>query len=550
MSKTIILSESAVDRLGLRLNHALYKMLRNGDTSLGNNPALPDNPLEFQYKTLKDGMKTAVEGMKSIGADMSDIDTVINELRHMIRKAMKLEEPNKPVLEKLCLNSILELFSVPDGVINLSCHLGSPKDKGVVVRIMPEDEDGYVFSDVDDSMLMSSEIAKRRMIDCLIMGGSYNLTEYIKKYWKEEIRNISEELLELYTKIDIYDRYLLYADNPELSDEQPMLNAYVAVNLGGDNERTKIDAVGIIFPYLLRETIRGFMELFSSHGLPDDNERAMSIIRKADFMVAEPWDMRLGIVLWDKFWHVEDFGSRSIPYYFKEVCSLDVDDFNMFVKEQMLQTKKSKKLMLDVMSKIHVDKEREKFIGRIHKKNLDRSVVNDGDMSIDDLDALDSDIISEADRHREGYWKERWAKQKAESENGGKPTADRHREGYWKERWAKQKAAKANENPSGETKPKKATNVKKDRHRPGYYHDYNQAHPERLNRGFTKGYKNGNVSDGIKDDRIWLNKTLGIYIKGFDELGRPITNDPFGDLLRNKETEFHDDDWDEGSWDD
>ena len=123
---------------------------------------------------------------------------------------------------------------------------------------------------------------------------------------------------------------------------------------------------------------------------------------------------------------------------------------------------------------------------------------------------------------------------------------DRHRPGYWKERWTKQKAAKAAaeaDNP----KPKKKKKVKKDRHRPGYYHDYNQAHPERLNRGFTKGYKNGNVSDGvIEKKRIWLNKALGIYILGWDEFGMPITNNPFGDLLRNKEALWHDDDWEEG----
>ena len=50
--------------------------------------------------------------------------------------------------------------------------------------------------------------------------------------------------------------------------------------------------------------------------------------------------------------------------------------------------------------------------------------------------------------------------------------------------------------------------------------------------------------------RNWLNKTLGIYIIGYDELGRPITNNPLGDMLRNKEMEWHDDDWCEGSWDD
>jgi len=149
-------------------------------------------------------------------------------------------------------------------------------------------------------------------------------------------------------------------------------------------------------------------------------------------------------------------------------------------------------------------------------------------------------ILSEADRHRDGYFK-------------GKP--DRHREGYWKERWTKQKAAKQAETneqgASSSTPAKKASKPKKDRHRKGYYHDYNQAHPERLNRGFTKGYKNGNVKDGLdirSDDKIWLDPDT--YIVGYDELGRPITNHPLSDMLRNKEMQWHDDDWYEGINDD
>ena len=133
----------------------------------------------------------------------------------------------------------------------------------------------------------------------------------------------------------------------------------------------------------------------------------------------------------------------------------------------------------------------------------------------------------EADRHRPGYFKD-------------KP--DRHREGYWKERWAKQKAAKQTETEKNADVPQKpqkqSSKPQKDRHRKGYYHDYNQAHPERLDRGFTKGYNNGNVSDGAKqEERQWLDKELGIYIIGYDELGRPITNNPFSDMIRNKEME-------------
>lgn len=128
---------------------------------------------------------------------------------------------------------------------------------------------------------------------------------------------------------------------------------------------------------------------------------------------------------------------------------------------------------------------------------------------------------------------------------------DRHREGYWKERWAKQKAAKEREEATKDDKPKNPSKAKKDRHRKGYYREYNKKHPERLNRGFTKGYNNGNVIDGkISNDGIGKEIFPGVKILGYDEIGRPITNDPLGDLLRNKEMEWHDDDWNEGSWDD
>ena len=59
------------------------------------------------------------------------------------------------------------------------------------------------------------------------------------------------------------------------------------------------------------------------------------------------------------------------------------------------------------------------------------------------------------------------------------------------------------------------------------------------------------MSDGVKEKkRNYLNKALGIYIIGYDELGRPITNSHFSDILRNKEMEWHDDDWEESCPDD
>ena len=91
-------------------------------------------------------------------------------------------------------------------------------------------------------------------------------------------------------------------------------------------------------------------------------------------------------------------------------------------------------------------------------------------------------------------------------------------------------------NTSAKTQPKK----RKKTNRKEYYRKYNQEHPKILNRGFTKGYINGNINDGP----IYPNTDfLGRRILGYDEFGMPVTNDQFGDMMKNYEMIWHDDDW-------
>lgn len=148
------------------------------------------------------------------------------------------------------------------------------------------------------------------------------------------------------------------------------------------------------------------------------------------------------------------------------------------------------------------------------------------------------------DRHREGYYKEY-------AERTGKK--DRHSADYYKKYRERKKLEKeapssstavSSDNSSSDNSSsisnteteKKAKSKKKNRR--AYFREYNKKHQERLNRGFTKGYVNGNVSEGA------INQSYGIrWIIGYDELGFPITNDPFGDMLREKEMMWHDDDW-------
>lgn len=122
---------------------------------------------------------------------------------------------------------------------------------------------------------------------------------------------------------------------------------------------------------------------------------------------------------------------------------------------------------------------------------------------------------------------------------------DRHRPGYWAERWAKQKADKKQSEKEG-----KPVQKQKDRHRPGYYREYNMKHPERLNRGYTKGYVGGCLDNGKINQEIGKEIFPDVKIIGYDEIGRPVTNDNFYNHILHKNMEWHDDDWYEGMNDD
>lgn len=87
-------------------------------------------------------------------------------------------------------------------------------------------------------------------------------------------------------------------------------------------------------------------------------------------------------------------------------------------------------------------------------------------------------------------------------------------------------------------------NGKGDRHRKGYHANYNKAHKSRLERGFTKGYVNGKVSNG-------LTPTSGIRENGgyiVDRIGRVYSKDFYNptmtDMINQREYgTWHDDDW-------
>lgn len=378
--KKIYLKENSIQSVLTKrlLPQFLFKMVKTHTTSLGDSEIFPNgDEYPFDYIILKERYNEVCDAIEDLGITELDEDNLISEMSILLKECKELEEPVRDALEKLCENAVNRLFAIPSEILNIKCKLVDGIKFKNAIRLRPEsDEDiKYTFADVDDIEFSKKAIAKRRVIDSLIQGGSYLYANIIGLYI-DEINKINPKLLKLYRAITVINDYLLFTKEEEMTDDKPMQGSYVETHLGMDGEKTTISVQGIIFPLLLQETIKGLFELFSSHGLPSDKEKAKYIVRKADFVLAEPWDLRLGVGLWKRvFGKVQD--TNMIPYMFANLVSLSEDEFTLSMKEILSNTQKGNEIVNDLMQSAEYDSGYQQFQNRINAKNLDRSLIKD-----------------------------------------------------------------------------------------------------------------------------------------------------------------------------
>lgn len=397
----VVLTE--VQKNNLKLEPFIYKAILNKSTSLGDNPAIPpygDFGLEYhvvknKFEEVSEIIDRCIENGK---LESKDPDYLVSVLSQKIVECKQKEEPIRPQLQKLCENMINSIFAIPVETVLLECKLIDEVKPEKNIRVLPEDfdefdENAYNFEDVEEVELANKAILKRRFINCLIQGLSYWLSTDIDD-WCDAVVELDKDVWNLWFDIIHISDYLLFVRNEKIDEKHPKLMSYVEVKLGRLGKKTSIKAQGVIFPYLLRDTIRGFLELFSSHGLPNDTQKAMYVVRKADFLVAEPWDLRLGMGIIDMlhtsltkiFQSNLLFTPQRIPYFFKMLCSLKIDEFNSVMKNFLLHTNKGKIIAKEFDDLIARNIDYQKFKDRIQQKNIKTSVINDGDFSKEELD--------------------------------------------------------------------------------------------------------------------------------------------------------------------
>lgn len=373
-----------------KLPNDIITAIINNETSLGNNPALPDiYETPFLIKIVNSRFKYLKEELKTIGS-ITDIksDDLYTGLSELILKCKNIEKQFRPELEKICYNLIVDLFSIPEETVNLKIELKDNVDfSNTNIIIDPnEDSEEYEMQDINDAKNYKNELYKRRLLLSLCVGGAMEISKMFDIY-ESQISKISNELCDLYRKILTLNEYLLFVkEDIEITEENKKQLGTVEVYLGNEENKVTIKSQATIFPILLFETIRGFFELFISHGLPKDRDMALSLINKTDYLNSEPWNMRIGPSLWNLFFSsIDDIKTKELPYLLKKVSKLKHNNFNILMNEIFAKTKKGKHILKILSNKSKNELDYNSFLKKMDKMKSNKSIITDEYIHFDEL---------------------------------------------------------------------------------------------------------------------------------------------------------------------
>jgi hypothetical protein len=390
-----------------RMNPDLERKLKLQQTTLSKNPAFPDvdkdgTPDNFEELVASKRFKDVVEkvkrytGMQEITGQNAFMQ-LQRALMGAVQKVLQIESQNKDYLEKLAVKLVKDEMGITDQFqfdAKLVPMGGIDQSRFQKQGEEPEEEEieaqfgQQAEQDLEDFMSamekFDREKAKRRFINALIQGSSKK-GHYMFELSRESLNKINPDLVSLYgTLMSIND--LIYWLMP---DESVMMMAGNEQSMAGKEEiddqtdPPTIKARGVFFPVLLHELIKGVMEVFGTHGLPDDPKSQQMIMGSTDTLPNEIWDLRLGPVIWEKFlqaYPIElfDDDKKHIQHYlFARFSALETEEFFNVAKKILSGSPEGQKFIKDMVNDIVSD---------LKKRDLEDSLGSYGDDDDDDDD--------------------------------------------------------------------------------------------------------------------------------------------------------------------
>lgn len=393
MPRKIFITEEMADKL-LEANDVSEKLVNciENQGPFKDNEAIPTmDGISFVHKMAIKSYDLAKKGVSDEFLALT-VEEKKNLLSKITTRCQEIESANRKVLEKLCFNVVNKMFAIPNGVITFKCHLvNDVSSKERDLRAKPEDTPGMQYDSISEMKSLRKEVYKRRILNAIIMGMSLYYSK-LPKQFIGEVYEIDPELPKLYNDFISLNLLTLYEQDslPNITEQNKMQSGLVEVRVAGVGKRTLIESYGTIFPVLLSESIRGFLELFASHGLPENKEAAEYIMKKTDNVESDVYNMIVGPGIWaDVFLPLFDEVSiKYLPLWFTKISELDGGEFCEIMQEVFGNTRSGTDIMQDLMRNVVDEIDYEDFEDSLAMKNMNKNMISDEYLTPEELDLI------------------------------------------------------------------------------------------------------------------------------------------------------------------
>lgn len=320
-----------------RMDPNLERKLASPESLYAKNPAMRKGAEDVQrlvsqrFGKVADKLK-AVTGIQNIDSQRVQ-QMIYQEQMAKLRGIMSIEAANKEALEQLAIEACLDEQQVPEGWYQIEPHLGEQPDVSDF-RYAPEepkddeeedDEEkekleipSFDIEDLTDEEELELEKHKRNIINAIIQGSAKKGHYIFQEPWvKARLDEINPSLYRDYLGIMAINDFL-YFTMEQMIEMMSQTGSGVAgkVSLedadsdeeggeeGGEEQPdTKIVAVGMIFPILCHEIIKGLEEAKGRHGHSPRKSIRDKVRGAVDILSNEPMQLRIGPEIVEKFRH-------------------------------------------------------------------------------------------------------------------------------------------------------------------------------------------------------------------------------------------------------
>jgi hypothetical protein len=393
------LNESVLYPEGLteRMHPQLEIDLKENKHSLKNHPIFPEGQdCSFEETIMGERFNEVTKRYKrAFDCETIDNTNLISQMMPMVYETMGLETKKRKELVELAIKMVREEFDMGEDVVEINAEL-TDKINMVGTKKNPKPITLEVeFNNHNDMVNANKEVNKRRFLNAMIQGSAKKCNHMFHMV-DDELTSIEPRLANRYAKMMAAADYMYYVI-PKM--ENGVNGGVVRVEFPTPtNPKAVIHAQAMVFPVLIHELVKGVMELISAHGLPKNKNVGEYVINQADYLAAEPWDMRLGPGLWSRFTNAIDANDFELKHQiYCELAALPVDEFNVKMREIMANTKEGKDIIREIANQIKEEFKTEDFNNAMNEiTNYD---VEDSDDDSDgegfDFDELMSGLGSD-----------------------------------------------------------------------------------------------------------------------------------------------------------